>query len=187
MQIPDPPPQAPTAPATLPRAGTRLRLSAISPRRPADSGVYDPIQQKGKLRLRGQDTLHHPAVQWQSAPALLSITPRRAPSCPTHHFSQRPSPSGCKLCPLVSFRPSYMDFPGGPAVETLRFHCRGPRFEPWSGTKIPQATRHNQKRKNLPRDPCPPKCLSRSTPHSTGCPSLLDPPPWPTSDPQPSR
>ena len=28
------------------------------------------------------------------------------------------------------------------------FHHRGPRFDPWSGTKIPQAAWHNQK--NLP-------------------------------------
>ena len=24
------------------------------------------------------------------------------------------------------------DFPGGPVVETLRFHCRGHGFNPWS-------------------------------------------------------
>ena len=25
------------------------------------------------------------------------------------------------------------EFPGGPVVRTLRFHCRGPGFDPWSG------------------------------------------------------
>ena len=25
------------------------------------------------------------------------------------------------------------DFPGGPAVKTLRSQCRGPGFDPWSG------------------------------------------------------
>ena len=25
------------------------------------------------------------------------------------------------------------EFPGGPVVKTLRFHCRGPRFDPSSG------------------------------------------------------
>ena len=29
------------------------------------------------------------------------------------------------------------DFPGGPAVKTLCSQCRGPRFDPWLGTKIP--------------------------------------------------
>ena len=27
----------------------------------------------------------------------------------------------------------YGDFPGGPVVRTLCFHCRGHRFDPWSG------------------------------------------------------
>ena len=25
------------------------------------------------------------------------------------------------------------DFPGGPVIKTLYFHCRGQRFHPWSG------------------------------------------------------
>ena len=29
------------------------------------------------------------------------------------------------------------DFPGGPVVRTLHFHCREPGFDPWLG-KIPQ-------------------------------------------------
>ena len=27
----------------------------------------------------------------------------------------------------------YGDFPGGPVVKTLGFHCRGHEFDPWSG------------------------------------------------------
>ena len=26
-----------------------------------------------------------------------------------------------------------LDFPGGPVVKILRFHCRGHRSDPWSG------------------------------------------------------
>ena len=26
------------------------------------------------------------------------------------------------------------DFPGGPVVKTLHFHCRGLGFDPWSGS-----------------------------------------------------
>ena len=29
--------------------------------------------------------------------------------------------------------PMSREFPGGPVVKTLRFHCRGPGFGPWSG------------------------------------------------------
>ena len=29
------------------------------------------------------------------------------------------------------------DLPGGPVVKTLRFHCRGRRFDPWSGNQDP--------------------------------------------------
>ena len=35
------------------------------------------------------------------------------------------------LFKLLSNR--YQDFPGGPAVKTLRFHLRGCGFHPWSG------------------------------------------------------
>ena len=28
-------------------------------------------------------------------------------------------------------------FPGGPVVKTLHFHCRGHRFDPWSGNYDP--------------------------------------------------
>ena len=31
------------------------------------------------------------------------------------------------------------DFPGGPVIKTLPFHCMGHGFHPWSGTKIPHA------------------------------------------------
>ena len=31
------------------------------------------------------------------------------------------------------------EFPGGPVVRTLHFHCRGLGFDPWLGTKIPKA------------------------------------------------
>ena len=27
------------------------------------------------------------------------------------------------------------EFPGGPAIRTLYFHCQGPRFNPWSGNQ----------------------------------------------------
>ena len=29
------------------------------------------------------------------------------------------------------------DFPGGPVVKTLRFHCRGRGFDPWLGNQDP--------------------------------------------------
>ena len=39
------------------------------------------------------------------------------------------------------------DFPGGPVAKTPCSQCRGPRFDPWSGNKIPHAaakSRHSQ-------------------------------------------
>ena len=40
------------------------------------------------------------------------------------------------------------DFPGGPAVRTLSFHCRGHRFDPWSGNEDPSCcvARPNEKK-----------------------------------------
>ena len=39
------------------------------------------------------------------------------------------------------------DFPGGPVVNALCFHCSGHGFDPWSGTKIPHAAQRGQKNK----------------------------------------
>ena len=36
------------------------------------------------------------------------------------------------------------DFPGGPVAKTLRSHCRGPRFHPWSGNEIPHTAAKTQ-------------------------------------------
>ena len=40
-----------------------------------------------------------------------------------------------------------LDFPGGPVVKTLRFHCRGAGSIPGRGTKILHAVWHGQKKK----------------------------------------
>ena len=37
------------------------------------------------------------------------------------------------------------DFSGDAVVKTPCFHCRGHRFNPWSGTKIPHAVQHCEK------------------------------------------
>ena len=47
-----------------------------------------------------------------SCPHLLCVAPRMA---------------------AILFKPHSQDFPGGPVVKTPRFHCRGPRFDPWLG------------------------------------------------------
>ena len=40
-------------------------------------------------------------------------------------------------------------FPGGPVVKTLRFHCSGCGFHPWSGNyDIPHATQPKNKQNN---------------------------------------
>ena len=36
-------------------------------------------------------------------------------------------------------------FPGGPALKMLHFHCRGSRFDPWSGNKNPTSCMADQK------------------------------------------
>ena len=45
------------------------------------------------------------------------------------HFSASVSPS----------MKDEKDFPGGPVVKTPRFHFRGCKLSPWSGTKSPHA------------------------------------------------
>ena len=34
---------------------------------------------------------------------------------------------------FIYYKLLFRDFPGGPAVKTLSFHCRGHGFDPWSG------------------------------------------------------
>ena len=38
------------------------------------------------------------------------------------------------LCIFQIKKCLWREFPGGPVVRTLSFHCRGPRFNPWLGT-----------------------------------------------------
>ena len=33
----------------------------------------------------------------------------------------------------LGFEAEPRDFPAGPVAKTLRFQCRGPQFNPWSG------------------------------------------------------
>ena len=45
-------------------------------------------------------------------------------------FQNSPASPG-RISPFL--RPLWKEFPGGPVVRTLHFHCRGHRFDPWSG------------------------------------------------------
>ena len=41
------------------------------------------------------------------------------------------------------------DFPGGPVVKTLHFHCRGRGFDPWSGKfRMPGGVAKKNKKNN---------------------------------------
>ena len=40
------------------------------------------------------------------------------------------------MCVCV-FQSGERDFPGGPVVKTLCFHCQGPWFSPWSENQDP--------------------------------------------------
>ena len=42
----------------------------------------------------------------------------------------------------ISVLIKYQDFPGSPLIKTLCFQCKGPRFNPCLGTKIPHAPQH---------------------------------------------
>ena len=49
------------------------------------------------------------------------------------------------------------NFPGGPVIKTLSFHCRGPRFDPWSRNEDLTCCRKENKRNIL----LPKRCLHR--------------------------
>ena len=44
-------------------------------------------------------------------------------------------------------KPCSWEFPGHPVVRTQHFHCCGPKFDPWLGTKIPQSAQCSQKKR----------------------------------------
>lgn len=48
---------------------------------------------------------------------------------------------------MVVFKSKVREFPGGPVLPTLHFHCKAPRFDPSWRTKVPQAEGHGQKKK----------------------------------------
>ena len=61
-----------------------------------------------------------------------------------HLFLNAVSPS------FFHFKSPSWEFPGGPVVRAWGPHCQGPEFNPWWGTKIPQATRCGQKKVHFP-------------------------------------
>ena len=55
---------------------------------------------------------------------------------------------------VCDFKKLETEFPGGPVVRTLHFHCQGLGSIPGWGTKILQALKHNQKQKaRSPKQP----------------------------------
>ena len=56
-----------------------------------------------------------------------------------HHFSEISGKTQSKLGHMAMSQYAAIknythgDFPGGPVVRTLRFHCQGPACDPWSG------------------------------------------------------
>ena len=48
---------------------------------------------------------------------------------------------------IQTIRKVHWDFPGGPVVRSLHFHCRGFGFNTWSGHYMPHASQHSQKKK----------------------------------------
>ena len=49
---------------------------------------------------------------------------------------------------LKKKNPMMMDFPGGPAVKTLQFHCRRHEFHPWSGKNHRPCSAPKRKKSN---------------------------------------
>ena len=48
---------------------------------------------------------------------------------------------------ILQFKKQNREFPGGPVVKTLHFHCKGHRFDPWLGNKNPKC--HQVRPKNM--------------------------------------
>ena len=68
------------------------------------------------------------------------------------------------------------EFPGGPVVRTLHFHCWGPRSIPGRGTKILQVAWCGQRNKKLKKKPL---ILAASlTGWLLDCPNVFHPPEW---------
>ena len=139
------------------RQETRGELSAAEPERPLGPACSVwPAQRVRGAFPRGRPTLQthlYPPrcvpdnqLPWQSRDRLnenflpAALKPSRGQS--TEHHSciigdyalEQPTDNSCSLTnQVLGFKPSSWDLPGGPAVKTLHFHCRGHGFDPWSG------------------------------------------------------
>ena len=85
--------------------------------------------------LLGHWTLTH---LWTWKPA---VRPNKLPYHPTSHPTSQP----CLFFPIKESLT--WDFPGSPVVKTPNFQCRGHKFNPCLGTKIPYAALCSQKEK----------------------------------------
>ena len=102
--------------------------------------MRDPLGDAGHSN---DSSLRHTAALTELSAACPP--PRR--QCLCYYFSHAPSPLpyhplSLKTCPL-------WDSPADPVVKTLSFNAGGSGSIPGQGTKIPFATGHSQKKKNL--------------------------------------
>ena len=95
---------------------------------------------------------HHTHQRKNPRPCDLPPSPRRLPlRIPTPVIPPKGTCSGEEWDsttlggPRVGLRElSEGDFPGGPVAKTLRFQCRGPEFNAWSGNQDPASCNEDQ-------------------------------------------
>ena len=93
---------------------------------------------------------HHTHQRKNPRPCDLPPSPRRLPlRIPTPVIPPKGTCSGEEWDstggPRVGLRElAEGDFPGGPVAKTLRFQCRGPEFNAWSGNQDPASCNEDQ-------------------------------------------
>ena len=82
----------------------------------------------GYPRLETPHTSHSSSTQTTSLSLLPSI------SWKAHAVFKSPSPYTSFLLDIQAdlSQNNFQGFPGGPVVRTWQFHCRSPKFDPWS-------------------------------------------------------
>ena len=71
----------------------------------------------------------HGGIEFDEKSSSQGVVPRPSASALPENLSDL---SVSKTQTYSIKNPVVREFPGGPVVRTLRFHCRGPGFDPWS-------------------------------------------------------
>ena len=96
-------------------------------------GIWGTLLGRAPVSLRRVQSLHLLAAHWRWVRTLRVGRGDQGCGPPISVAPRAPLPLLGRAVPCCLQNQPTRDFPGGPVVKTPRFHCRGRKFNPWSG------------------------------------------------------